>query len=687
MQLEFKVDEQTLSLTSRQQVVADSLNYLTCKFNFSSEWRNIVKTAVFIANTEAVYTAVLDKNNECEVPWEVIEFPSFKVSVWGGNRITTNMIVVNVTASGYFEGDTSTEPSPDVYTQIMELIGKQNEEIHEIGQSTALYVEGNSITVNDSADMSLRGLQVFGKSTVSGDKLTHIAPEGEMEAYVRSKNLFDVDKFVEIIKANDNTAEEVEVDGRRCIKTWSSILYRKDFDEVFRFDPNKVYTWSMSLRCVGDSGDAIYLGFLYGDEQFNTASLLTVPQGMSTSNRYAKALGRDYTDFGVVRFTSSSKLPLVGIAFVYAIRSEWLIDLDSIQIEEGATATDYVPYEGQTLSVNLPDALRGVPVSEDGDYVDENGQHWICDEVDLVCHELTQRVGYIAEYNGETITTPYLSSTGELSTGAEVVYVLKESIKTPLTTEHLSSLDILSAYEPTTHVLNSENARMEMYYSSIASLPKVLYGHQSNPVLDHPDGSVTKHKLANDVISWITGLVRGATDFTGTLNPPSMMDSYIFPNDKGNLQIYRVEEDVGSSGGGILLVTGTTDYEFNTLTNIAQTYITCFGEVKTRKAESWGVTTGEVAVWSDWKSVYTTADDTATLSNRVETMAQEVSENTLKINNILATNEAEYKTVESDKLILRSSTEGSTKKFALTVDDSGVISVSEIELSPEIEFE
>ena len=248
-------------------------------------------------------------------------------------------------------------------------------------------------------------------------------------------------------------------------------------------------------------------------------------------------------------------------------------------------------------------------------------------------------------------------------------------------------------YRQTTSIVNNKPDAWSEWESRyldkevLETIDATIATHKDAKTLDHPDGSVTKPKLASDVIDWITGLVRGVTDFTGTLNPPSMMDSYIFPNDKGNLQIYRVEEDIGISGGGILLVTGITDYEFNTLTNITQTYITCFGEVKTRTAESWDVTTGEVAVWSDWKSVYTTVDDTATLSNRVETMAQEISENTLKINNILATDEAEYKTVESDTLILRSSIEGSTKKFALAVDDSGVISVSEIELSPEIEFE
>lgn len=122
MQLDFKVNEQTLSLHSKKNVVADSLNYLTCHFVFSDEWLGITKTAVFVSNTEEVYNVILE-NDTCEVPWEVIKAPSFKVSVFGGDRITTSVVAVNVTESGYIEGGTPEDPTPDVYEQIMGCLG------------------------------------------------------------------------------------------------------------------------------------------------------------------------------------------------------------------------------------------------------------------------------------------------------------------------------------------------------------------------------------------------------------------------------------------------------------------------------------------------------------------------------------------------------------------------------------
>ena len=39
--------------------------------------------------------------------------------------------------------------------------------------------------------------------------------------------------------------------------------------------------------------------------------------------------------------------------------------------------------ESQTLTLQTPNALPGIPVSSGGNYTDENGQQWVCDEVDL----------------------------------------------------------------------------------------------------------------------------------------------------------------------------------------------------------------------------------------------------------------------------------------------------------------
>ena len=47
--------------------------------------------------------------------------------------------------------------------------------------------------------------------------------------------------------------------------------------------------------------------------------------------------------------------------------------------------------ESQTLQT--PNALCGIPVASSGNYTDENGQQWVCDEVDLARGVRVQRIG------------------------------------------------------------------------------------------------------------------------------------------------------------------------------------------------------------------------------------------------------------------------------------------------------
>lgn len=147
MQLEFKVNEQTLTLTSKQSVVANSLNYLDAKFTFSEEWQDAVKTAVFVSPTEEVIKQIL-VNDMCEVPWEVIGNPGFRVSVFGGNRITTNEVAVNVGESGPLDGDNPSEPTPSAYEQ---LINSQK-------YLTSFYKElPDGFTIDDLTDVYKHG--------------------------------------------------------------------------------------------------------------------------------------------------------------------------------------------------------------------------------------------------------------------------------------------------------------------------------------------------------------------------------------------------------------------------------------------------------------------------------------------------------------------------------------------------
>jgi hypothetical protein len=46
----------------------------------------------------------------------------------------------------------------------------------------------------------------------------------------------------------------------------------------------------------------------------------------------------------------------------------------------------------QTLTLQTPNELPGIPVTSGGNYTDENGQQWVCDEVDLARGVRVQRI-------------------------------------------------------------------------------------------------------------------------------------------------------------------------------------------------------------------------------------------------------------------------------------------------------
>lgn len=63
------------------------------------------------------------------------------------------------------------------------------------------------------------------------------------------------------------------------------------------------------------------------------------------------------------------------------------------QAEESPVATEYEPYTEKIVTLTQPIVVEGIPVSSGGNYTDENGQQWLCNEVDLVSGKIIKRVG------------------------------------------------------------------------------------------------------------------------------------------------------------------------------------------------------------------------------------------------------------------------------------------------------
>lgn len=55
----------------------------------------------------------------------------------------------------------------------------------------------------------------------------------------------------------------------------------------------------------------------------------------------------------------------------------------------------YSPYHEQLLTLPTPNGLPGIPVTSGGNYTDQSGQQWVCDEVDLERGVKVQRVNAV----------------------------------------------------------------------------------------------------------------------------------------------------------------------------------------------------------------------------------------------------------------------------------------------------
>ena len=113
-QFEFRVINQTLSRVDSFEPVSGSKNYLLAFFDFTTkDWEQIdTKTAVFM-NEQNDKIEVVISDGICFVPSEILKTSGFiYVSVYGGDRITTNWVSIFVD-EGYTEEENLQNDSQD----------------------------------------------------------------------------------------------------------------------------------------------------------------------------------------------------------------------------------------------------------------------------------------------------------------------------------------------------------------------------------------------------------------------------------------------------------------------------------------------------------------------------------------------------------------------------------------------
>ena len=106
--------------------------------------------------------------------------------------------------------------------------------------------------------------------------------------------------------------------------------------------------------------------------------------------------------------------------------------------------------ERQTITLQTPNGLPGIPVTSGGNYTDPAGRQWVCDEVDLERRVKVQRVDKAAFDSTKTLV--------------EQNAILATPVETPLTPAELTAYKALTTYAPNTVVQAGDGAGVRLEY-------------------------------------------------------------------------------------------------------------------------------------------------------------------------------------------------------------------------------
>lgn len=149
--LKLKCVDQVLTLINTPVIASGGIEENTLEVDFCSRWNGFVKTAVFYKKEDEVYN-VLMVNDSCLIPDEITMTDGvFYFGIYGVNGVKRNTSEIKsykIVKGSFIEGQEPGEPTPDVYTQIMDLHNQIMEKY------TSIFEDINNIV----ADSVLRGV-------------------------------------------------------------------------------------------------------------------------------------------------------------------------------------------------------------------------------------------------------------------------------------------------------------------------------------------------------------------------------------------------------------------------------------------------------------------------------------------------------------------------------------------------
>ena len=272
---------------------------------------------------------------------------------------------------------------------VPEPVTREEHFLYEIITAGPKYIdkiaEGSLILLTDSAEAPLTALTVYGHSTQSGTP----SPENPVpivsagSVMTTGAQLFD----------ENNTTTGFITDNFIVVTNENWII-----SDFINCNENQNV-------CISQENNIYY--------QFRVCFYNSEKVGTSIANYEAIAMLHVFSIPENAKYFKISYSVLVG---------DEIVDRGKIMVNYGSTALPWEPYTGgipganpyegeigvevsdggtqsQTLTLSTPGGLPGIPVSSGGNYTDENGQQWVCDEVDF------ERGVYVQRLNKKILTS------------------------------------------------------------------------------------------------------------------------------------------------------------------------------------------------------------------------------------------------------------------------------------------
>ena len=264
---------------------------------------------------------------------------------------------------------------PEDYPQIREDVSQLKEDVPKLKEDTAALKKrqnvlvgsetGNPVSCNDAYSAPLCGLTVYGKSTQDGTP--------------------SPDNPVPIVSAGDDGSIAVKVTGTNMVE--GTKLGNRGNVSGVSYTANKD-----GISFVGKADTSLNI-YLHNDikEKLTPGVYYLTAKGLSASvsiNFYQVGSFNNDVQNKEIRIVA-------GKEYTILLKIEKGTAVNALVVQVSLTRnkiTSYSPYREQLLTLSTPNDLPGIPVTSGGNYTDQSGQQWVCDEVDLERGVKVQRV-------------------------------------------------------------------------------------------------------------------------------------------------------------------------------------------------------------------------------------------------------------------------------------------------------